>query len=103
MKLATVNADCTFPPAAVQAMPTTQELSHGMDPAMAMRVEFHPSTNSTACLFSLLRSLKTHWIQSSVLSTLSGLRYANIISCSTKSSKGTTTGLVVGVYCDMSQ
>lgn len=98
IKLATVKADWTSPPAAVQAIPTMQELSHGMVPAIAIRLEFHPSTNSTACRLSLRRRRNTHWIQSSVLSTLSGCKYANIISCSTKSSKGTTTGRVVGVY-----
>lgn len=100
IKLATVNADWTSPPAAVQAMPTMQELNRGMVPATAIRFEFHPSTNSTACLLSSRRSLNTHWIQSSALSTLSGFMYANIISCRTKSSNGTTTGRVVGVYCE---
>lgn len=95
---ATVKAVCGSPPVAAHIMPTRLEPSQGIVPKMAMRVVFHPSTNSSACRLSLRRSRKTQWIQSCVLESRSGLRYAYIISWSTKSSKGTTVGRVVGVY-----
>lgn len=66
MKPATVNAVCTSPPMDAHAIPTIQELSHGIDPAMAIRVVFQPSTNSTAWRLSLRRSLKTQRTQSSL-------------------------------------